>query len=480
MTPKKKYAIGAFVTTLVISFGTCICGSRSSTQGSPPQTPNPKVTLGAGSQLMVLSADKTHIVNTFTNKPVFVTGEAAFSMIGQLSNSDIETYFADRASRGFNLVWIGAVDNTYCNNPPNNALGLAPFSGSPFTNMQEPFFSHLDYVIQRAASYGITVLLNPAFAGNNCSQDAGWCPEMQAASDATMMAYGAYLGKRYKSYPNIVWLIGGDANIPSQGNATKSKLNDIAVGIKSVDTVHLMTAENIRGQSSIDEWSGYSWIDLNGLYNRPQDLATAANSNSRRSDFLPEFLMEDYYEGEHSMTQLGLRTEAYWAVLGGAYLGQLFGNNAIWTFGAKCCDTMGAWQNQLYSAGSFCRQLLGRLFRSREHWKMVPDIGHTLVTEGYGSGSNLSVASRTKDGQTIIAYIPNGNATTLTVDMSKITSGTSTAKCWWFNPSDGSTTLIGSFANSGTRNFTPPDSNDWVLVVDDASAKLAAPASGDL
>jgi len=113
---------------------------------------------------------------------------------------------------------------------------------------------------------------------------------------------------------------------------------------------------------------------------------------------------------------------------------------------------------------------------------MVPDINHTVVTAGYGSlgtwpQTTLTTTARSSDGQTIIAYIPNGNAATITVDMTKITSATNTAQCWWFNPSNGSTTLIGSFPNSGTQNFTPPDSNDWVLVIDDVGATLAAPGS---
>jgi len=102
------------------------------------------------------------------------------------------------------------------------------------------------------------------------------------------------------------------------------------------------------------------------------------------------------------------------------------------------------------------------------------------VTAGYGSGETLTTTARTRDGQTIIAYIPNGNGTSLTVDMSKIASATKTAKCWWFNPSNGSSTLIGNVANLGMRRFTPPDSNDWVLVIDNANANLAAPGSADL
>ena len=92
----------------------------------------------------------------------------------------------------------------------------------------------------------------------------------------------------------------------------------------------------------------------------------------------------------------------------------------------------------------------------------------------------MTVTSRTRDGQTILAYVPNGNATTLTVAMNKITSPSHMAKCWWFNPLSGAATFIGSYADSGTKQFTPPDSGDWALVVDDAGARLPAPGSADL
>jgi hypothetical protein len=117
--------------------------------------------------------------------------------------------------------------------------------------------------------------------------------------------------------------------------------------------------------------------------------------------------------------------------------------------------------------------------RSREFWLLVPDTKNSVLVSGYGSGSTLSVAARATDGQTIIAYVPNGNAATITIDMTKITSAIDTAKCWWLNPSTGATTLIGTFATSGTQNFTPPDSNDWVLVIDDADANLVAPGGSD-
>ena len=51
-------------------------------------------------------------------------------------------------------------------------------------------------------------------------------------------------------------------------------------------------------------------------------------------------------------------------------------------------------------------------------------------------------------------------------------------KAWWFNPRNGQATAIGEFANTGEREFTPPDQGemlDWVLVLDDAAKGYPPP-----
>jgi hypothetical protein len=195
---------------------------------------------------------------------------------------------------------------------------------------------------------------------------------------------------------------------------------------------------------------------------------------------VPPFQTEDWYEGEHSMTELQVREQAYWEVLSGCYLGRFFGNNAIWTMGGPQDDMRQTWQSQLSSIGSLGQQYMGALMRSREHWLMVPDVNHVTLTAGYGSGPTISVAARASDGQTIIAYIPNGNATTITINMSQVTSKKQQAMCWWFDPSTAEITKIGAFINTGMRDFTAPDASDWVLVIDDAAAKLMPPGRADL
>ena len=449
----------------------------------------PKSATGTGpGQFMVLSPDKTHLVNTVTNKPVFIAGEAAWSLIAQPSNAGVETYLADRSARGFNGIIVNLIEHQYADHAPADFSGDAPFSGATFSTPNEAYFAHADHVISRAAARGITVFLFPVYLGyesGHCNiKSEGWGTDMAKASDAAMRAWGVYVGNRYRVFPNIIYVLGCDADPRTCSPPLMGKLNAVAKGIKSVDSVHLMTADNAGLQSSLDVWSGYRWLNISDLYGASR--VSKLNSEYTRPDFLPFFQGEDEYEGEHGSTPLSLRTRQYWSVLSGAYLGSFFGNNPIWCFNetnpasAVPCQNESSWQSQLGSPGSVGQSWFGKLFRSREHWKLVPDIGHTVVTAGYGSGSTLTTTARTGDGQTIISYIPNGNSTTLSVDMNKITSVSKQANCWWFNPSDGSTTLIGTYANTASHDFTPPNSNDWVLVIDAADANLAAPGNADL
>ncbi len=418
------------------------------------------------------------------NKPFFITGEQAWTLVTELSNSDVDVYLTDRSSRGYNAIWLAAADNTYQSNPPYDHYGNKPFDGPDFTNEDAAYWSHVDYVIQRAGTFGITVLLDPAFVGLNSS--SGYYSSYLNSSDDVVSAYGAWLGARYSSFPNIIWALGGDADPATSG--LYPKLSDLANGIQSTDSVHLMTFEATRltdgslaaggGYSSLDVWPGPpSWLNLNWVYLRRSYIPASVQTNYSRSPWLPPFMGEDWCEGEYSTTPLQLRQEGFGAILGGAYLGRVFCNNAIWSFGSQDYDTMGAtWQSQLGSLGSVSQESLGTLFRSREHWLLVPDTNNSVMTAGNQSGATIAVTARTSDGESIIVYVPTQRA--VTIDMTKISD--SSAQAWWYNPQTASSMLIGKFSTAGPQTFTPPDQNDWVLVIDAASANLPPPGSGIL
>ena len=136
-----------------------------------------------------------------------------------------------------------------------------------------------------------------------------------------------------------------------------------------------------------------------------------------------------------------------------------------------------SWQSQLGSSHSMQFAVTGTLMRSRRFWKFVADTTHLYLTAGFGSGPNLVVLARSSDGETMMAYIPGGSRTPVTINTAGNRDSRGRARCWWTNPSTGENTLIGTFSTGGQHTFTAPDSNDWVLTLDSEAANLCAPGT---
>ena len=54
------------------------------------------------------------------------------------------------------------------------------------------------------------------------------------------------------------------------------------------------------------------------------------------------------------------------------------------------------------------------------------------------------------------------------------------ARAWWFNPRDGSSSLIGLYSTTGDRAFMSPNPGepvDWVLVLDAVSENYPPPGA---
>jgi hypothetical protein len=310
-------------------------------------------------------------------------------------------------------------------------------------------------------------MLAPLYLGSGCGGQ-GWCGEVMANSAANVRAYGRYLGSRYKDFPNIIWVIGGDAD----PTPVAPKLREFIAGLKEFDTVHLMTAHNARGQAAVDPWPTETWLDLNNTYTAGADIAETLQQYNR-VPFKPFFLIEaDYEAGTNGGS--GLRSQAYYTVLSGGYQGHFFGNCPIWAFAARvsafCTGTN--WKSFLSSPGSQTLGLVGKLFASRPFHLLVPDQDHMVVTAGFGAPT--AVTSRANDGSTVITYMPSNRS--VTVNMTKV-SGPS-ANAWWFDPRTGAATAAGTaLPTTGSRSFAPPGTGDWVLVLDDASLGRGPPGN---
>ena len=400
--------------------------------------------------------------------PFLIAGDAPQSLIVNLSEAEADGYFADRAGLGFNSLWINLLCATYTAGRADGTTfdGIAPFTTpGDLSTPNEAYFTRVDHMLRLAAGHGLNVLLDPAETGS-------WLSVLVANGVTKARAYGQYLGGRYQSFDNIIWMSGND--FQSWRTASDdAAAQAVAQGIRDVDHRHIHTVElDYLTSSSSDDPSWVPLIQLDAAYTYYPTYAQVLKSYNRAAP-LPVFLVEGVYEYESNAqaseaTPWTLRRQEYWTDLSGA-TGQLYGSHYTWTF------TTG-WQGVLDGPGARQMPYLRALLEPRAWYALVPDQTHAVVTAGYGTftssgnvdDSDYVTAARTPDGSLVLAYLPTQR--TITVDMTKL-RGSTTAR--WYDPSRGAYAAISGspLANTGSHAFTPPGPNgdgdgDWVLVLE--------------
>ena len=409
--------------------------------------------------------------------PFFIMGEAPWSRIIANTTNEWKEYLTNRLNKGWNtvLVQIEAAD-AYLPSPPANVNGVNPFNpAESITNPQAAYYAHIDTQIQSAKDMGFLVIAVPLYSGY--FDGDGWQDEAVTAGTNNCYAHGVYLGGRYHAtnFGNIMWMIGHDMRLANTTSAKTNVYNYLKLGLLAADSTTLYSAGGHEDYGPIGSDSQYgdaefgNFIDVDNLYNWKTNFAAAGHTAWGQGK--PFWGMEGKYENEDA-TQLRLRAQSYQSVLSGGCGTTTYGEESIWN-GSVAWSTA---ETHLDDEGAVDQGYVGNLFRSRRWWNMVPDTTGTFRTSAASSLINYRAARFSTE--TGIVYIPEGSgAGAVSIDMGEITG--TTANCYWFNPRDGTSSFIGAYDSSGSRNFTASDGNDWVLVIDNAAASGLDVPGGD-
>ena len=90
-----------------------------------------------------------------------------------------------------------------------NAEGNKPLIDNDLLKPNEAYFAYVDWVIKKAAEKGIFIGLLPTW-GDKVDKQWGKGPVIFNQDNG--FRYGKWIGDRYKGYPNIIWINGGDRN----------------------------------------------------------------------------------------------------------------------------------------------------------------------------------------------------------------------------------------------------------------------------
>ncbi|HMG23396.1 MAG TPA: DUF4038 domain-containing protein, partial [Kofleriaceae bacterium] len=381
--------------------------------------------------------------------PVWLHGEAAWSLLVQLDDAELDRYLADRRARGVNALVVNLIEHKYAARAPRNRAGDPPFTTpGDFATPNEAYFAHVDRALARAAAAGMVVLLAPAYLGYDGGEE-GWYVEIRRNGPAALAAYGRYVGARYRSAPNVVWLEGGDAPPMKAGD----EIEALVAGIREADPVHLHAAHSTRYRSALDDYDR-PWLDLNTTYSDCEGHGRTLRRDALRRRTIPTLFIEGTYEGEKASLACTI-SQAYRTLLSGAS-GHMFGNRPIWLFDP-------GWPAALDSPGSRAMQQLAALIAARDLRGVTPDFDGAVI-----SGDGIA-AARSRSGAAL-AFIESGPRSV------RVAAGApGTRHAVWFVPATGAVIDAGRHDASRPLELTSPPGGPWLLIVEDTAA--ATPGS---
>ena len=426
---------------------------------------------GQNLPLLKISSDRHYIV-TEQNEPFFWLGGTAWELIHRLDREEIDRYLSDRAGKGFTVIQTVILAELDGLNAPN-AYGNKPLINNDPERLNEKYFEYVDYVLERADELGLYIGLLPTW-GDKFNLKWGAGPEIFDPVNA--LVYGKLLAERYTGRNNIIWILGGDRAPENEHHY--EIIRALAEGIRSVDTLHLITYHPVGGKKATDFFPNDTWLDIDmfqsGHSRIAREYSYVADSRlssvprpvingEARYENIPDRFWEERSSGW--LDDADVRVSAYWTILAGA-AGYTYGCNDIWqmwdTGREPVISARTGWQAALHLPGSSQMKYMRSFFEQLPWQKMNPD--QSIILNDNPEDETHILSATGPDGKFAVVYTPTGKS--IKLDLSKIDG--EILKAYWFNPRNGSVRYIGDLPAEGSHEFKPwaeGHGSDFLLIV---------------
>jgi hypothetical protein len=417
-----------------------------------------------------ISSDSNYIV-TDDNEPFFWLGGTAWELIHRLEKEEIDKYLADRANKGFTIIQTVILAELDGLNTPN-AYGEKPLIENDPTKLNERYFEHVDYTIEKANELGLYIALLPSW-GDKFNKKWGAGPEIFTPENAKI--YGEILAKRYLKYSNIIWILGGDRPLENENHF--EIVRAMAMGIRKIDRKHLISFHPVGAKKATD-FLNDKWLDFDmyqsGHSRTTKEYAYVLDSKKSstkrpiingeaRYENIPDRFWEEKSHGW--LDDADVRISAYWSLIAGA-AGYTYGCNDIWQMydfsKVPVINARTDWQAALQLPGSYQMGYMRQLFEKLPWQKMI--LNQSLILNNNPENESYILSAIDSDKQVVIAYTPTGNP--IEIDLLKIDSKRINA--FWFNTRSGKSKYIGDFETNTSQVFKPWASgwgSDFLLIL---------------
>lgn len=413
-----------------------------------------------------------HYLQFEDGTPFFWLGDTGWYLFKNLNKNEINQYLNNRKEKGFNIIQA-AILRGDLESP--NQYGEIPFHNLDPTRPNEKYFELVDWTLQQAMLKGIFIGLLPTW-GDQVSDLFGTGSIRFNKENA--YKYGLFLGKRYKKYPNIIWILGGDQPAFTDSCDFRPIWREMIRGINIGSEKTLVTYHPWGEHSSSEFWENENTLDFtmiqSGQARNDVNVWKWIKNDFNSVPAKPVLDGEPNYE-DHPINweekngyfrNYDDRKQLYRSVFSGA-CGVTYGHQAIRQFYSPTKEPSGSpdryWYEALDRPGAFQAGYLKNLILSRPSLRRIPD--QSLIRDGQGLDGEYITAFRDEDNKYAMIYLPVGK---------KIEINTYWLKgkeifAWWFNPRTGESLQIGRIKKQNSIQFVPPSlgrENDWVLVVE--------------
>ena len=372
---------------------------------------------------------------------------------------------SSRKSQGFNTIQVQLVMFP----EQMNRYGQKPFHGdNDFSKPNEAYYDHVAQMIRKADSLNLLIVMSQPWLGC-CLEGFGGRPDkpIQKNGPDKNREYGRYLGKKFASFKNLFWIMGGD-NDPKGDRESLFAFFD---GLYKAAPAHqLMTYHASPPHSSTDLFQYADWLGFSFIYTYWREkpgitpelmphVYEAAIREWNKSDIMPFVLGESQYEGtgryENDMGEPQvIRRQAYWTILSGG-AGEAYGSD-LWNFPSD-------WREIMHYKGASQLGHFIRFFEKIPWWTLVPDIKHEAVVSGYGDWSkpNYVTTAVSADKKLLVSYIPQLQSVTVNFGYleGKMFSGK------FFDPRTGEKVKEFTTDNKSVQRIVSPPGEDLLLLI---------------
>jgi hypothetical protein len=395
-----------------------------------------------------VSADGRHFTDR-DGRPFLWLGDTAWPLFAQYTKEQAEAYLASRGDKGFTVIqgvlaW-GLGSGFESKTPLANANGDNSWLKDDASTPNDAYFRHVDALVELADQHGLVLAMLPTWGY--------YVSDVRAIDAARARAYGRWLGARYRSAPNVIWVNGGD-RVPT---GFEEVYRELARGLREGDGgAHLITYHPCGWRSSSqffhnEDWLAFdmieTWTEWAKIHPRGAGRRAALAASRSSSEKVPTRTGQNI---RGPITPLVVRRQAWWTVMAGGF--HTYGQNQMWRMEP-------GWEKTFDTPGAAHVARMKEIVTSLPWWEMTPDQG--LFATGIGSERTLNAAMRSVRGDRALVYL--SSQCTFTLHLDQILS--KSVRVTWISPTTGERREAGTYLTGNLNGKTFPEARTQAFTV---------------